>query len=92
MEIEGFRFRLVSHPAARRRAEEGREPDPGVIDWNDLEVLADVTASDLLVKDGEITGVADHIRVSDKTGWNVRGIRQDGMERQGRLRKGESGS
>jgi len=74
VEIEGFRFRLVNHPAARRRAEEGREPDPGVIDWNDLEVLADVTASDLLVKDGEITGVADHIRVSDKTGWNVRDV------------------
>jgi len=75
VEVEGFRFRLVNHPAAIRRAEEGREPAPdSVIDWNDLDVLADVTATNLLVKDGEITGDADHIRFREKSGWDVQDV------------------
>ncbi|MBQ9193117.1 MAG: translocation/assembly module TamB domain-containing protein [Bacteroidales bacterium] len=72
VDIEGFRFRMLNHPAAQRKADEGREPvSDHVIDWDDLDVVADIHASDLLVKDGEIIGNADHIRIAEKCGWNV---------------------
>ena len=61
--------------AAARRDERGGKPLPdNVIDWNELEVKADIHASDVLVKDGIISGDADHIAIVDKTGWNVRDL------------------
>ena len=75
VDIEDFTFRMFNPVAAARMRERGHEPIPDdVIDWNDLEVKADVHASGLLVKDGVISGDADHITLSDKTGWNVKDI------------------
>ena len=70
VEIKDFTFRMVNPAAAERREAEGRESVPdNVIDWNDFEVKADIEASGLLVKDGVISGEANHIRMADKTGW-----------------------
>ena len=75
VDIEDFTFRMFNHVAAARHRERGGKPLPAdVIDWNDLEVKADVHASDLLVKDGVISGDVDRITITDKTGWNVREI------------------
>ena len=75
VDIENFTFRMFNPVAAARQRERGHAPTPAdVIDWNDLEVKADVHASDLLVKDGVISGDADHIAIRDKTGWNVRDL------------------
>ena len=75
VEVEDFTFRMFNHVAAARRAERGGKPLPdSVIDWNDLEIKADIHASDILVKDGVISGDADHISITDKTGWNVRDL------------------
>ena len=75
VDIEDFTFRMYNHVAADRQRARGRSSSPaGVIDWNDLEIKADIHASDLLVKDGVISGDADHIAITDKTGWDVRDL------------------
>ena len=75
VDVRDFTFRMVNAVGAARHEAEGRGPVPGnVIDWNDLEINADIQASGLLVKDGVISGEADHIRISDKTGWNVKDV------------------
>ena len=75
VDIEDFTFRMYNPVAAARQRERGRPSSPaGVIDWNDLEIKADIHASDLLVKDGVISGDADHIAITDKTGWDVRDL------------------
>ena len=75
VDIENFTFRMFNPVAAARHRERGLAPLPAdVIDWNDLEIKADLHASDLLVKDGVISGDADHITLTDKTGWNVRDL------------------
>ena len=75
VDIEDFTFRMYNPVAADRQRERGRTSSPaGVIDWNDLEIKADIHASDLLVKDGVISGDADHIAITDKTGWDVRDL------------------
>ena len=75
VDVEDFTFRMFNHVAAARRDERGGKPLPdNVIDWNELEVKADIHASDVLVKDGIISGDADHIAIVDKTGWNVRDL------------------
>ena len=72
VDIEGFTFRMVNHPVAAHQRERGVSPVPeNVIDWNDLEARADIHASKILVKDGVISGDADHIRIADKTGLRV---------------------
>ena len=75
VDVEDFTFRMYNPVAAARRAERGGKPLPAdVIDWNDLEIKADIHASDILVKDGVISGDADHLSITDKTGWNVRDL------------------
>ena len=75
VDVEGLTFRMVNHPLARRRIEEGAPPLPDhVIDWNDLEVKADIHASNLLLKDGDISGKVDHIRLADKTGLSLEDV------------------
>lgn len=75
VEVKDFSFRMVNAEGAARHEAEGRDPIPdNVIDWNDLEIKADIQASNLLVKDGVISGDADHIRIVDKTGWNVKDV------------------
>ncbi len=75
VDVEDFTFRMFNHVAAARRDEQGGKPLPdNVIDWNELEIKADIHASDVLVKDGIISGDADHIAIVDKTGWNVRDL------------------
>ena len=75
VDVEDFTFRMFNHVAAARQRERGHQPVPAdVIDWNELEIKADIHASDLLVKDGIISGDADHIAITDKTGWDVRDL------------------
>ena len=75
VDIEDFTFRMFNHVGAERMRERGHYPYPAdVIDWNDLEIKADLHASGLLVKDGEISGDADRITLEDKTGWKVHDI------------------
>ena len=75
VDVEDFTFRMFNHVAAARQRARGHQPVPAdVIDWNDLEIKADIHASDLLVKDGIISGDADHIAITDKTGWDVRDL------------------
>ena len=71
VDIEDFTFRMFNHVGAVKLRERGRTPPPGVIDWNNLEVKAEVHATDLLVKDGEISGDAKSIALVEKTGWTV---------------------
>ena len=75
VDIEDFTFRMFNPVIAARQRERGTAPLPdNVIDWNNLEVKADIHASDVLVKDGVISGDADHIAIVEKTGWNVRDL------------------
>ena len=75
VDVEDFTFRMFNPVAAARREERGGKPLPDdIIDWNDLEIKADIHATDILVKDGVISGDADHIVLTDKTGWNVRDL------------------
>ena len=75
VEVRDFTFRMVNVVGADRMEAEGRDPIPAnVIDWNDFEVKADIDASRILVKDGVISGEADHIRAADKTGWVVKDV------------------
>ena len=75
VDIENFTFQMVNYPGAARMRERGHAPVPdNVIDWNNLEVKADIHASDLLVKDGVISGDADHIRITDRTGLDLEDI------------------
>ena len=75
VDVENFTFRMFNPVvAARQQARRSIPIPPDVIDWNELEVKADIHASDVLVKDGVISGDADHIAIVDKTGWNVRDL------------------
>ena len=75
VDIENFTFRMINHPAAVKLAQKGHTPVPAdVIDWNNLEVKADIHASNILVKDGEIRADANHIRITDKTGLDLQDI------------------
>ena len=72
VDIENLTFRMFNPVSATRLRELGHAPLPDdVIDWNDLEIKADLHASNLLVKDGVISGDANHITLADKTGWKV---------------------
>jgi len=72
LDVEGFTFRMINHVGAAWERERGSDPLPdNVINWNDLEVHADIHASNLLVKDGIISGEASHIRIADKTGLAI---------------------
>ena len=72
VDVENFTFRMFNPVADARRDERGGTPLPdNVIDWNDLEIKADIHASDLLVKDGIISGDADKIVLAEKSGWQV---------------------
>ena len=63
---------MFNHVGAAHMRERGHDPLPAdVIDWNDLEVKADVHATGILVKDGEISGDAKAVTLEDKTGWKV---------------------
>ena len=75
VDVEGLTFRMVNYPVAAHQRETGRPPVPDhVIDWNDLEIKADVHVSGLLVKDGEVSGNADHIWIADKTGLHLEDV------------------
>ena len=75
VDVENFTFRMINHPASAKMAQKGHPPVPAdVIDWNNLEIKADIHASDILVKDGEIRGNAGHIRITDKTGLDLKDI------------------
>ena len=75
VDIENFTFRMVNYVGNAEHEEKGLPPlQDNVIDWNDLEIKADIHAGNLLVKDGVISGEADHIRIVDKTGWNVEDV------------------
>jgi hypothetical protein len=75
VDIEGFTFRMVNYDGAAKHEAKGLPPIPGnVIDWNDLEIKAEIHATDLLVKDGVISGDADHIRITDKTGLDLQDV------------------
>ena len=72
VDIEDFTFRMFNHVGAALMRERGHDPLPAdVIDWNDLEIKADVHATGILVKDGEISGDAKAVTLEDKTGWKV---------------------
>ena len=71
VDIEDFTFRMFNHVVAAKQRERGHPSTPGVIDWNNLEVKADVHATGLLVKDGEISGDVKNIAILEKTGWKV---------------------
>ena len=75
VDLENFTFRMINHPAAAKMKQKGHPPVPAdVIDWNNLEIKADVHASNILVKDGEIRADANHIRITDKTGLDLKDI------------------
>ena len=75
VEVKGMTFRMVNHPGMERREAEGDAPLPDtVIDWNDLEIKADILATNLLVKDGVISGDAERITLADKTGFQVKDL------------------
>ena len=75
VDIENFTFRMINHPGADKMRQKGNPPVPAdVIDWNNLEIKADVHASNILVKDGEIRADANHIRIADKTGLDLQDI------------------
>ncbi len=75
VDVEDFTFRMFNPVSEARRAQRGDNPTPDeVIDWNDLEIKADIHASDILVKDGIISGDADHISIREKSGWDVRDL------------------
>ena len=71
VDVENFTFRMFNHVGAARMRDRGHSLPDDVIDWNDLEIKADLHASGILVKDGVISGDADRITLADKTGWNV---------------------
>ena len=75
VEVKGMTFRMVNHPGRERREAEGNPTLPNtVIDWNDLEIKADILATNLLVKDGVISGDAERITLADKTGFQVQDL------------------
>ena len=74
VDIEDFTFRMVNYPGAARQAERGRPIPADVIDWNNFEARADIHASGILVKDGEIRADADHIRITDRTGLDLQDV------------------
>ena len=75
VDIENFTFRMINHPGADKMRQKGHPPVPAdVIDWNNLEVKADIHASNILVKDGEIRADANHIRITDKTGLDLKDL------------------
>ena len=75
VEVTDFTFRMFNAVSAARHEAEGRKPVPdNVIDWNNMEVKADIQASGLLVKDGFVSGDVDHIRLADKTGLVIEDV------------------
>ena len=75
VDIEGFRFRMLNHAGAEKDLSRGEGPvPPDVIDWDNLEATADIHASGVLVKNGDITGTADHIRIREKSGLDIRDL------------------
>ena len=75
VDVEDFTFRMVNYDGAAKQKAKGLPPVPDdVIDWNDLEIKADIHATHLLVKDGVISGDADHIRITDKTGLDLKDV------------------
>ena len=71
VDVEDFTFRMFNHVGAARMRERGHSLPDDVIDWNDLELKADIHASGILAKDGVISGDADRITLEEKSGWNV---------------------
>ena len=72
VDVVNVTFRMINHEGIARELERGADPLPGnVIDWNDLEAHADIHATNVVVKDGDISGEAQHIRISDKTGLSI---------------------
>ena len=72
VDIVNVTFRMINHEGLAKEQESGSGPLPGnVIDWNDLEAHADIHATNVVVRDGVISGEAQHIRISDKTGLRI---------------------
>lgn len=69
VEVNNFHFRLVNHVQQARRTPE--HPGPGAtggIDWADLDLTADVKVHSLKFHGGILSGVADQVRVREKSG------------------------
>ena len=72
VEVKGMTFRMLNYPGMDRQEAKGTPPLPDtVIDWNDLEIKANIEARNLLVKDGVISGDVEKITLADKTGFRV---------------------
>ena len=75
VDIEDFTFRMVNYEGAAKHDEKGLPPLPDdVVDWNDLEAKVEIHATDLLVKDGIISGDAGHIRITEKSGLDLQDV------------------
>ncbi|MBR1570403.1 MAG: hypothetical protein IJ651_06700 [Bacteroidales bacterium] len=66
VEVQNVRFRLLNPVNARKMAEEGHSFPPGTIDWNHLDVLASVQATDIRYSHDIITGKVEHLQVEEK--------------------------
>ena len=62
--VDDFRFRMINYSDTTRKAEYG-------MDWGDLDLIADVEGRDLKMSGGVISGKADRIALSEKSGYSA---------------------
>ncbi len=70
-DIENFTFRMYNYPMAREYKETGREIPKDAIDWNDLEITADLKGKNLRFSHSIMSGDAERIRIREKSGYTA---------------------
>jgi len=77
VEIKGLRFCLVNYGKAMKGYELHKFPRSHGIDFCNLDVTADLKARDIRIRDGYVTGKAEHLEAVEKSGYRIKSLSAD---------------
>ena len=70
-EVTNARYRMVNYVNRRENLAEGKIIPPTSIDWDDLDIRADLKARDVRLRDGITSGTVDELKLKEKSSFSA---------------------
>ncbi len=74
VQLDNFTFRMINLPAWERHSNMGHRIPSGSIDWDDMEIVADIRGHDMAMSGKVMTAVADRITLRERSGLVIDNI------------------
>lgn len=70
-DIKNARYRMVNYVNRRDNLAKGNIIPPSSIDWDDLDIIADLKARDVRLRDGITSGTVDELKLKEKSSFSA---------------------